>query len=145
MGLPPRSTRRASPPAASTRSHTHSAARIRSAGSPPPVEMDGIRSQSRRSSSSASAMVGQSSLAAMIQLVSVAGSLMILAAYGANQLGRWTASRLEYMVLNLIGSGVLAIVAVVEEQWGFLLLEGVWALVSAWALIRRSASAPGAV
>jgi hypothetical protein len=80
----------------------------------------------------------------MIQLVSVAGSMMILAAYGANQLGRWTAARLEYMLLNLAGSGVLAFVAVVEEQWGFLLLEGVWAFVSAWALVRRSSAAPGA-
>jgi hypothetical protein len=75
----------------------------------------------------------------MIQIVSIVGSLMILAAYAANQTGRWTATRLEYMVLNLAGAAVLAVVAAVEEQWGFLLLEGVWASVSAYALVRRPA------
>jgi hypothetical protein len=79
----------------------------------------------------------------MIQIVSIAGSLMILAAYAANQTGRWTAARLEYMVLNLVGSAILAVVAVVEEQWGFLLLESVWAIVSAYALLRRPAAPAG--
>src|SRR3954469_5220473 len=50
-GLPPVAITRASPPAPLTRCATHAAARSRSAGSPPPVEIDGIRSQSRRSSS----------------------------------------------------------------------------------------------
>jgi hypothetical protein len=28
-------------------------------------------------------------------------------------------------------------VAIIERQWGFLLLEGVWALVSFWSLLQR--------
>jgi len=39
-----------------------------------------------------------------------------------------------YLALNLVGSVVLAVLAWVESQWGFLLLEGVWAVVSAWGL-----------
>jgi hypothetical protein len=39
--------------------------------------------------------------------------------------------------LNLAGATALAILAWREEQWGFLLLEGVWALVSAVALVTR--------
>ena len=76
----------------------------------------------------------------MIQVVALLGSLLILAAYTANQTGRWTADRLDYTLLNLFGAGILAIVAIHERQWGFLLLEGVWTLVSAYALIRRPAT-----
>jgi len=39
-----------------------------------------------------------------------------------------------YLVLNLIGSAILAVLAWYESQLGFLLLEVVWALVSAWSL-----------
>lgn len=72
----------------------------------------------------------------MIQIVSLVGSLLILAAFTANQLGRMTADERRYTVLNLVGSTVLAVVALAEEQWGFLLLEGVWAVVSFYALLR---------
>jgi hypothetical protein len=37
--------------------------------------------------------------------------------------------------MNFIGSAVLAVIAVIEVQWGFILLEGVWALVSLWGII----------
>jgi len=43
-------------------------------------------------------------------------------------------------VLNLVGSGILATVAGIEQQWGFLLLEGTWAVVSAWSLVRMGAN-----
>jgi hypothetical protein len=39
-------------------------------------------------------------------------------------------------VLNLIGSAILAVLAWYEEQLGFLLLETIWALVSAWSLAK---------
>jgi hypothetical protein len=41
-----------------------------------------------------------------------------------------------YLMLNLAGSIVLTVLAWHEQQWGFLLLEAVWALVSAWGLIQ---------
>jgi len=72
----------------------------------------------------------------LIQLISVVGALAILAAYTANQF-RWIGpSNLLYTLLNLVGAGVLSAVAIVERQWGFLLLEGVWTLVSLFALIK---------
>jgi hypothetical protein len=39
-------------------------------------------------------------------------------------------------VLNLVGSIVLAVLAAMETQLGFLLLETVWAAVSAHSLVR---------
>ena len=72
----------------------------------------------------------------MIQIVSLVGSLLILTAFSANQLGRMNATQRSYTLLNLVGAAVLAVVAYLEEQWGFLLLEGVWTLVSLYALFR---------
>lgn len=78
-----------------------------------------------------------------MQIVSVVGALAILAAYAANQMRLIGPSNLSYSVLNFAGSLVLAVIAVIEVQWGFILLEGVWALVSLWGIISilRSPSA----
>ena len=49
----------------------------------------------------------------MDQLVQILGSLLVLTAFAAAQ----------------------PVLATPERQWGFLVLEAVWALVSAWSLI----------
>jgi hypothetical protein len=79
-----------------------------------------------------------------LQAISVLGALLVLAAYGANQLGWTDTSNLPYQLSNLVGAGILAIVAVVEGQIGFILLEGTWTLVSLWAVLKilRGKSAP---
>ncbi|HEY7091569.1 MAG TPA: hypothetical protein VH393_00220 [Ktedonobacterales bacterium] len=74
---------------------------------------------------------------AVIQIVALLGSLAVLAAYGASQTRRLFTASLPYVLLNLLGSGALATVAIIARQWGFLLLEGVWALVSLWSLLQH--------
>jgi hypothetical protein len=71
----------------------------------------------------------------MLQIISVLGALAILGAYIANQFRLIGPSNMSYSVMNFIGSGVLTVIAVIEVQWGFILLEGVWALVSLWGII----------
>jgi len=76
------------------------------------------------------------------QIVQIAGSLLVLAAFAASQAGTLDAHSVRYLVLNLLGSGVLAIEAALTAQWGFLLLEGVWAIVSFAGLLRRLRGGP---
>lgn len=70
----------------------------------------------------------------MDQVIQVIGALLILAAYAAAQFGVLDQHSRSYLVLNLVGSAILAVLAWTEQQWGFLLLEAVWALLSAWGL-----------
>ena len=76
----------------------------------------------------------------MAQVAQVVGAVLILVAYALAQFGVLDQRSYWYIVLNLVGATALAILAWHEEQWGFLLLEGVWALVSAWRSSRVCAS-----
>jgi hypothetical protein len=73
-----------------------------------------------------------------IQLVQLAGAVLVLAAYALAQAGRLQLRSLAYMAPNVVGAGALAVIALLEQQWGFLLLEGVWTVVSLWALAQRA-------
>lgn len=60
---------------------------------------------------------------------------MILAAFALNQFAGLDRHGLPYLALNLIGAAILAVVAAMHAQWGFLLLQSVWAVVALWGLL----------
>ncbi|MCI0689480.1 MAG: hypothetical protein L0Y54_19935 [Sporichthyaceae bacterium] len=73
----------------------------------------------------------------MDQVVQMVGALMILAGFVLAQVKLLDTSSYWYLALNLVGSAVLTVVAWHGRDWGFLLLEGVWAIVSAIGLVAR--------
>jgi hypothetical protein len=64
------------------------------------------------------------------QLIQMAGSALILIAFVGAQAGRLNQKSCRYLLANALGSTALAIDAACTRQWGFLLLEGAWAIVS---------------
>jgi hypothetical protein len=69
------------------------------------------------------------------QVVQIAGSLLVLGGFTLAQAGVLDQKSLPYLWMNAVGSAVLAVNAFLGEQWGFLLLEGVWAVVSTVSLV----------
>ena len=79
------------------------------------------------------------------QIVQIAGALLILAGFILTQANVLDADSYLYLVLNLAGAAILAVLAFQAQRWGFVLLEGVWALVAlAGLIVRMSGKAPAA-
>lgn len=80
----------------------------------------------------------------MEQVVQMVGAVLILVAFIGGQRGWVSPQSRFYLVVNLIGSVLLCAVALLDSDWGFVLLEGVWAVVSFWGLATfKQASASG--
>jgi hypothetical protein len=81
----------------------------------------------------------------MEQPIQIFGAILILTAFIAAQRGRMSPQSFVYLWLNLIGASVLAVLATLDADWGFVMLEVVWASASAFGLIelvrRRTAAA----
>jgi hypothetical protein len=66
----------------------------------------------------------------LYQIISVVGAVMILVAYAGNQRGWMGRESAWYNLLNLVGSGLLAWIAIRDRRVGFIFLETAWALLS---------------
>ena len=67
----------------------------------------------------------------MEQAVQFLGALLIVGAYMAYSKGRLRLDSVQFLGLNMVGAGILTVIAFVDGLYGFLLLEGVWTWVSA--------------
>jgi hypothetical protein len=72
----------------------------------------------------------------ILQTVSLLAALLILIPFALTQLSRMTTTSVAYLAMNLVGSAALTAIAFMTRQYGFILLEGVWAIVSAAGLAR---------
>ncbi len=72
------------------------------------------------------------------QAVQIIGSLLILLAFVLLQAKKLPATSTLYLWINFIGASILAVTAVLNWQWGFIILEGVWALVALAGLVQKS-------
>lgn len=68
------------------------------------------------------------------QLVQVLGALLILLPFALAQFNLLGQHHWLYLAGNAVGSGILLGIALVQVQWGFVLLESTWAAVSLWGL-----------
>ncbi len=66
------------------------------------------------------------------------GALGILVPFALMQVRRTTAHSWLYLGSNLAGSTVLTWLALIESQWGFVILQGVWALAALAGLVHRA-------
>jgi hypothetical protein len=67
----------------------------------------------------------------MGQMVQLVGAMLILSAYIASQQNRMRLDSVQFLGMNMVGAAILTVVAYVNRDYGFLLLEFVWTWVSA--------------
>ncbi|XMO86287.1 hypothetical protein AAFN75_15980 [Algibacter sp. AS12] len=63
------------------------------------------------------------------------GVFQILLAYLLNVLGKIHNKHLAFILLNLVGASMACIASILIQYWPFIILEGIWALVSLYSLI----------
>ena len=69
-------------------------------------------------------------------LVQIAGALLILIPFVLAQFRLLQTNAWQYLVMNAVGSSILCANAFLGAQWGFVLLEGVWALACCGVWLR---------
>ncbi|WP_166966696.1 CBU_0592 family membrane protein [Yeosuana marina] len=65
------------------------------------------------------------------------GVFQILLAYILNVTGKASNKSLTFIILNITGAGMACLASILLNYWPFIILEGVWAMVSLYALVTR--------
>jgi hypothetical protein len=69
------------------------------------------------------------------EILGAAGVTLLLIAFLMTLLKKWKQESLQYILLNTIGAGMACASSVLIKFIPFIILEGVWTLVSFFALI----------
>jgi hypothetical protein len=73
----------------------------------------------------------------MSEVLQWVAAIVVLAAFACSQWGVWPVASYRYLTSNLIGGAGLSVAAGLSHQWGFVLLEGVWAAVAGRGVVVR--------
>ena len=76
------------------------------------------------------------------QLVQIVGALLNMGAFALLHFEIAPSSALRYLIPNWLGSVLLVLSAYVDRQWGFLMLEAAWLIVTGYAIAGRIAGRP---
>jgi len=74
------------------------------------------------------------------QWIGTAGVSLILIAYFCSSFGWLDGKGKPYFALNTVGAALACLASVMISYWPFVILEGVWTIVSLVALIKTSRS-----
>ena len=64
------------------------------------------------------------------------GVTILLIAFFLNLTNKLSKDSLLYLVLNFVGAGIACVASVLLDYWPFIILEGIWTVVSAIGLLR---------
>ena len=64
------------------------------------------------------------------------GVFQILLAYALNVASKISNNSLPFILLNVVGAGMACLASIMIAYWPFIILEGIWTLVSLYALIK---------
>lgn len=70
----------------------------------------------------------------IIDWLGAIGVFQILLAYFLNVIGKISTNELSFILLNLVGATMACIASILLNYWPFIILEGVWAMVSLFSL-----------
>ncbi|RIA09623.1 hypothetical protein OE09_1464 [Flavobacteriaceae bacterium MAR_2010_72] len=76
----------------------------------------------------------------LVDWIGFLGVFQILLAYVLNVIGSIPNKSIVFILLNLIGATMACIASILLDYWPFIILEGIWALVSLYALLNHKKS-----
>lgn len=73
----------------------------------------------------------------IIDWIGTLGVFQILLAYFLNVIGKISNTDLTFILLNLVGAAMACLASILLNYWPFIVLEGLWALVSLISIMKH--------